>query len=99
MEQKANYTDIEAQQRFLEKIVREIEARASAKEFDQHVHFTRSAVDDLQKELMLRSTIKDVCTLLDQKANIEDVNSTLSLVQREVEKRANEDDLKKALNE
>jgi hypothetical protein len=47
----------------------------------------------------LRATIKDVCTLLDQKANIEDVNSTLSLVQREVEKRAAEDDLKKALNE
>ena len=56
-------------------------------------------MDDLQREIVLRATIKDVCTLLDQKANIEDVNSTLSLVQREVEKRAAEDDLKKALNE
>ena len=49
--------------------------------------------------MLLRSTIKDVCTLLDQKANVEDINNTLSLVQREVEKRAIEEDLKKALNE
>ncbi len=53
----------------------------------------------MHKELLLRSTIKDVCTLLDQKANVEDVNNTLALVQREVEKRVVEDELKKALND
>lgn len=65
IEQKASYADIEAQQRFLEKVVREVESKASAKEFDNHVHFARTAIEDLQKDLMLRSTIKDVCTLLD----------------------------------
>ena len=80
-------------------MVREIESKSSAKEFDQHVHFARSAIEDLHKELMLRATIKDVCTLLDQKANVEDINSTLALVQREVEKRVLDDDLKKSLNE
>ncbi len=49
--------------------------------------------------MLLRATIKDVCTLLDQKANVEDVNATLSLVQKEVEKRVPEEDIKKALNE
>jgi hypothetical protein len=63
------------------------------------VHFARSAIEDLHKELMLRATIKDVCTLLDQKANVEDINATLALVQREVEKRVLDDDLKKSLNE
>ncbi len=53
----------------------------------------------MHKELLLRSTIKDVCTLLDQKANVEDVNQTLSLVQREVEKRVVSDQLKKALDD
>jgi hypothetical protein len=56
-------------------------------------------MDELHKELLLRATIKDVCTLLDQKANVEDINSTLALVQKEVEKRAGEDELKKALND
>jgi len=36
---------------------------------------------------------------LDTKANVEDVNSTLSLVQREVEKCISEDEMRKALNE
>ncbi len=63
------------------------------------MHFARSAIEDLHKELMLRATIKDVCTLLDQKANVEDINATLALVQREVEKRVLDDDLKKSLNE
>lgn len=48
---------------------------------------------------MLRATIKDVCVLLDQKANVEDVNATLSLVQREVERKAPEERLTKALND
>lgn len=65
IESKAAFTDIEAQQRFIEKLTREVESRVTLKEFDQHVLFARSAVDDLQKELLLRSTIKDVCTLLD----------------------------------
>ncbi len=65
MEQKANYSDFEAQQRFMEKVIREVEGKASAKEFDQHVLFARTTIDELHKELLLRSTIKDVCTLLD----------------------------------
>ena len=76
-----------------------MESKASAKEFDHHVSFSRAAIEDLHKEVLLRATIKDVCTLLDQKANVEDVNATLSLVQKEVEKRVPEEDIKKALNE
>jgi hypothetical protein len=34
MEQKANYVDLESQQRFLEKLIREVESKTSAKEFD-----------------------------------------------------------------
>lgn len=99
MEQKACYADLEAQQRFLEKLVRELEGKASLKEFDQHVGFTRAAVDDLQRDLLLRATIKDVCVLLDQKANVQDVNDTLGLVQREVQRKAPEEALAKALND
>ena len=65
LEQKANYQDLESQQRFLEKLIRELESKASLKEFDQHVLITRTSLDDLHKELLLRATIKDVCTLLD----------------------------------
>lgn len=49
----------------LEKVAREVQSCSSSKEFDQHVHFARAAMEDLQKEVVLRATIKDVCTLLD----------------------------------
>jgi molecular chaperone DnaK (HSP70) len=83
----------------MEKLIREVESKTPAKEFDQHVNITRTAMDEMHKDLLLRATIKDVCTLLDEKANVEDINSTLALVQKEVEKRAGEDALKKALND
>lgn len=63
------------------------------------MNFAKNTFEDLNKELLLRASIKDVCTLIDTKANVEDVNHTLALVQKEVEKCVVEDDLRKALNE
>ena len=40
----------------------------------------------MAKELLLKVSIKDLCGLLDQKANLGDVNSTLQVVQNEVDK-------------
>ena len=47
--------------------------------------FVRNQFDGYAKELLLRVQIKDLCTLLDQKANLSDVNNTLRIVQGEVE--------------
>jgi hypothetical protein len=49
--------------------------------------------------LILKANIKDLITLLDTKANVEDVNNTLTLVQKEVEKCVPEDEMRKTLNE
>jgi hypothetical protein len=46
----------------------------------------------------MRANLKDVCTLIDSKANIEDVNNTLSLVQKEVERCIRDDDLRNTLD-
>lgn len=53
---------------------RDLVARA---EFLRHVETTGKTIADLSKELMLRSTIKDVCSLLDTKANADEVSSDL----------------------
>ena len=36
--------------------------------------FMKTQFDGLAKELLLRVQIKDLCTLLDQKANLSDIN-------------------------
>lgn len=69
------------------------------RDFEAHIGMTKHAVEDLTKELLLRATIKDVCQLLDLKANVEDVNSTLTLVQKEVEKCVGENEMKRVLDE
>ena len=42
--------------------------------------YIRTQLDTVAKELLLRVTVKDVCLLLDQKANLVDVNKTLENV-------------------
>jgi hypothetical protein len=39
--------------------------------------YVKSQFDTIAKELLLRATVKDLCLLLDQKANLADVNKTL----------------------
>jgi len=56
-------------------------------------------VTDLQQEMMLRASIKDVSQLLDQKVNVGDMNQTLQLIQAEVERCVRDEELRKSLNE
>jgi hypothetical protein len=55
--------------------------------------------DTIAKELLLRATVKDLCLLLDQKANLADVNKTLEHVQTEIDTCAKEKRVKDALND
>jgi hypothetical protein len=48
----------------------------------------RGPVEELRKEVVLKVNIKDVCTLLDMKANIGDVNDALESVNVELEAKA-----------
>ena len=49
--------------------------------------------------MSIYATLKEVGSLLDQKVNVTDLNGTLAVVQKEVERCVREDDLKKSLNE
>lgn len=59
----------------------------------------RGNVDELGKELVLKSNIKDVCALLDTKAGIEDVNKALTEVHKELDMKAGSTELRGSLND
>jgi mannose/fructose/N-acetylgalactosamine-specific phosphotransferase system component IIB len=99
LDTKANINEIDGLRRILDRVLKEIEFKCSFKDLEGHINYTKNALEEVNKELLLRASIKDLCTLLDQKANIEDVNSTLSLVQREVERFVPEEEMRKALND
>jgi len=61
--------------------------KANQSEMDQHVAHTRSALEDVARDIVLKANIKDVCTLLDMKASnshtdIDDVNKALVDIKR-----------------
>jgi len=90
IERKANISDVrdwltskvdlETLELSLEKLeapkfdAREFVARA---EFMKYTEMTSKTFADLNKELMLRCTIKDVCALLDTKASVDEVSSDI----------------------
>jgi hypothetical protein len=47
---------------------------------DKQMTHTKLCIEDITKELMLKASIKDLCQLLDQKVNVNDLNGTLALV-------------------
>ena len=67
--QKINVNDFEEIRRALEKQWIELDEKLSVKEFDNNVLHTKQAMDLIQKDLILKANIKDVCTLIDTKAS------------------------------
>lgn len=45
------------------------------------------------QDIILKANIKDVCTLLDTKARIEDVNKSLTEIHKELDNKPSNDDL------
>ena len=99
VEQKANVQELDASKMLIEKLIREVELKSNARDLEGHLAFTKNSLQELSKELLLKVDIKDMCTLLDTKANVEDINRTLGLVQHEVERSVTEDSLRKALDD
>ena len=50
-------------------------------------------IDECQKDLLLKASIKDLCQLLDEKVSLQDVNKALSKVEEEVEKCAKKEEV------
>ena len=65
LEAKANISEIDGIRRMLDKLIKELESRANYKDLESHVMYTKNVMEDLHKELLLKASIKDLCTLLD----------------------------------
>ena len=76
-----------------------METRCSFKDLEGQSGYFKGCLDELGKDLLLKASIKDLCTLLDQKANVHDINSTLKLVQQEVDGCVRKDNLRKVLDD
>ena len=85
LSQKLGLAEFDSLKVTVERMNSEICQKASTRDIDSMNEFLKNQFDGFSKELLLRVQIKDLCTLLDQKANLNDVNKTLEVVQGEVE--------------
>ena len=85
LSQKLGLAEFDALKVLVERMNADLVTKASSRDLDSMSDFVRNQFDGMAKELLLRVQMKDFCTLLDQKANLNDVNSTLKGIQREVE--------------
>ncbi|KAL4493978.1 hypothetical protein ABPG72_021995 [Tetrahymena utriculariae] len=90
---KVSSQEIEDMRKMVEKVFRECEDKVNLKDFDHFANQANLAIEELQRDMLLKSNIKDVCTLLDAKSNIDDVNRALSDIHRELEKKSYQEDL------
>lgn len=97
--QKASNEELDSTRKIIERVSRELEAKTGFRDLESHAAHTKGCIDDLQKELVLKVSIKDMCGLLDQKVNVNDMNETLRQIQNEVERCVRDEELKKTLNE
>lgn len=97
--QKASIEELDSTRKIIERISAELEMKTGFKDLENHAAHTKGCIEDLNKDLMLKASIKDLCSLLDQKVNVNDMNDTLRQIQNEVERCVRDDDLKKSLNE
>lgn len=77
MKQKISSTEFEQVKYAVEKLSKEVLGKANAIDLENTGEYFRANMDGLGKELMLRASGKDVCQLLDTKANIEDFQKTV----------------------
>lgn len=82
---KIDSNDNESMRLNLEKINREIINKLDFNKFEAYMNDTRSALDEMQKELGLKSNLKDVNLLICKKADIEKVNQALIQVTEDLD--------------
>ncbi|OMJ94659.1 hypothetical protein SteCoe_2157 [Stentor coeruleus] len=96
---KLNLEEIVKLRSEIEVALSEIRGKATKNELDSHVASTKIAIEEISKELMSKAYIKDICTLLDMKASIDDVNSALVEIHKELDTKISTQEHNVHLNE
>eukprot|EP00357_Protocruzia_adherens_P011027 CAMPEP_0114975776 /NCGR_PEP_ID=MMETSP0216-20121206/2296_1 /TAXON_ID=223996 /ORGANISM="Protocruzia adherens, Strain Boccale" /LENGTH=802 /DNA_ID=CAMNT_0002336613 /DNA_START=61 /DNA_END=2469 /DNA_ORIENTATION=+ len=99
LKSKATVSEVEDIRMNIERISKEFETFARENDLENHVNYTRGALEDVGKDMLLKANIKDVCTLLDMKSNIDDVNKALTEVHKELDQKSAAEELTQSVND
>jgi hypothetical protein len=66
----------------------EVRGKTDQETFSAQMEDLSGNLDILTKDLVLKANVKDICQLLDQKANVEDINKILLEIHKELDAKA-----------
>jgi len=95
-EQKANIADIEIVRSRLGNLQAEVNKKANVDEFNTQSIYVKESIEVIKREIGQKANIKDVCALIDIKANLEDVDKGFEELEQEITTKT--ENLKSALN-
>lgn len=99
IENKANRSDYESMRDILDRLIRDIDNKASNKELQNHIEFTRSSIEDMTKEIIQKAKSRDLISIAEEKANREEVEKYFQNLQRELLDKASLKEFQTSLNE
>jgi len=94
LENKANITDIDNLKDTVDNINKELINKIDYDKFENIINDTRIALDDIQKDLMMKANIKEILNLLKNKPDINDVNGSIAKITEELDQKCALDKVK-----
>jgi hypothetical protein len=82
---KANLSDFENLKLTVDKLSRENLNKLDFNKFDAYINDTRAAVEEIQRDLMMKANIKEMLNLMKNKSDIDDVNKALTQIHEELD--------------
>ncbi|KAM3147350.1 hypothetical protein pb186bvf_000601 [Paramecium bursaria] len=93
LKSKVLYQDFDELKNIIQKLCIDQDERAYQKDLQKHIQLTKYTLDLIQKDMIMKANIQDMCTLLDNKANILDVNKVLDTIQGDLSNKVSSDEL------
>jgi hypothetical protein len=89
LQSKASISELDSIKLTVDRISKDTLNKLDFNKFDAYMNDTRFAIDELQKDLMMKANIKEMLTLLKNKSDIDDVNKALSQIHEELDLKCN----------
>lgn len=94
LQTKAASMDLERIKNSVEKAFKDTSNKVDFNKFEAFAKDFRKSLDDLQREILTRSTIKETVNMMKNKADIDDVNKALTQIHDELDVKANLDNVR-----
>lgn len=85
IQNKASCSEVEKIRNAVEKLIKDIGGKIDLSKFELFVKDNKRIIEDINKDLLGRASIKEVVAMMKNKADIDDVNKALSQIHEELD--------------